>query len=257
MWNLRTCNIVFGILLGLLIALNFHWQVPIAAYIALAILYTLPLAWGSYRIDSQFYIPIICSGPQDKKEVALTFDDGPDYSYTPEILDILDQHQVKAAFFSIGYRISESPELAVDVHRRGHLIGNHSFSHHLWFDLFSSRRMLRDLQQMDQVLSKATGVKPKLFRPPYGVTNPNLKKAIVKGGYTPIGWNIRSMDTVINDADVLLKKVETKLKSGAILLLHDTSPSTTGMLHALITHIKASGYEIVRLDKMLNLPPYA
>lgn len=257
MWNLRTCNMVFGILLGLLIALNVHWQIPIAAYIGLIILYSLPLAWGSYRVDSQFYTPVICSGPKDKRQVALTFDDGPDYSYTPELLDILDKHQVKATFFSIGYRMTESPELALEVYQRGHLIGNHSYSHHLWFDLFSSRRMLRDLQQMDEVLFKATGVKPKLFRPPYGVTNPNLSKAIKRGGYTAIGWNIRSLDTVINDPDKLRQKIEALLKPGAIILLHDTSPSTTGMLDTLITHIKASGYEITGLDKMLNLPPYA
>jgi peptidoglycan/xylan/chitin deacetylase (PgdA/CDA1 family) len=114
-----------------------------------------------------------------------------------------------------------------------------------------------DLQMMNEATLKVTGVKPRLFRPPYGVTNPNLKKAIEKNNFIPIGWSVRSMDTVAKDAQKLLSKVTRSLKPGAIVLFHDTSKATVDMLSAFLQEVKQSGYEIVRLDKLLNLEPYA
>ena len=110
---------------------------------------------------------------------------------------------------------------------------------------------------MNDITKEAIGVSPKLFRPPYGVTNPNLKNAIIKGNYIPIGWTIRSMDTVVTDEKKLLKKITGNIKPGAIILFHDTSKTTLAILPAFIQFVKTNGYEITRLDKMLNLKPYA
>ena len=117
--------------------------------------------------------------------------------------------------------------------------------------------MLDDLQLMlDETMKKVTGLSPRLFRQPYGVTNPNLKKAITRGNYIPIGWSVRSMDTVITNEDKLLKKITRSLRPGSIILFHDTSKATLGILPAFIKQAAADGYEIVRLDKMLKLNPY-
>ena len=113
------------------------------------------------------------------------------------------------------------------------------------------------MKMMDEAMNNTIGKTPKLFRPPYGVTNPNLKKAIIDGSYIPVGWSMRSLDTVIKNEKKLLDKVTRKLKPGAVFLFHDTSDTTIAILPALIKHIKSNGYEIVRLDKMLNLHPYA
>nr|AUN35648.1 polysaccharide deacetylase [uncultured bacterium] len=110
---------------------------------------------------------------------------------------------------------------------------------------------------MNRDTEKLIGVKPKLFRPPYGVINPNLRKAIQDGEYTPVGWSVRSMDTVIKDEKKLLEKIKRSLKPGAVYLFHDTSKSTLEVLPIFIKHVKDLGYEIVRLDKMLALQPYA
>jgi len=123
--------------------------------------------------------------------------------------------------------------------------------------MFSSKKMLADLKMMEDVMEKTTGLQPRLFRPPYGVTNPNLRKAIIKGRYTPIGWSVRSLDTVIEDEQKLLKKINDSIKPGAVTLFHDTSKTTLAILPLFLRHVKESGYEIVRLDKMLNLQPYA
>jgi peptidoglycan/xylan/chitin deacetylase (PgdA/CDA1 family) len=117
--------------------------------------------------------------------------------------------------------------------------------------------MYEDLQRMDALVQKVIGLKPKLFRPPYGVTNPNLKRAFAKGNYIPVGWNIRSLDTMIGDEQKLLAKVTKALKPGAVVLFHDTGKAIPAVLPAFIKHARAKGYEIVRLDKLLKLEPYA
>ncbi|MCH5716326.1 polysaccharide deacetylase family protein [Niabella hibiscisoli] len=96
----------------------------------------------------------------------------------------------------------------------------------------------------------------KWFRPPYGVTNPNLKKAVERMGYTAIGWNVRSMDTVAKDEGVLLNKLKNALKPGAIFLFHDTIDITVKVLPDFISCAREQGYEIAPLDKLLNLQPY-
>jgi len=257
MLNFRNTNILFTVLLILAIAFHILHGISFWMYPLLGFVYSLVLFYGCYYVGSNFFIPVICFSPTDKKIIALSFDDGPATNYTPEILAILEAEAVKAAFFCIGNRIAGNEQLLRRLHEEGHVIGNHSYSHHFWFDMFSSRKMLADLKNMDSAMSAVTGLRPRLFRPPYGVINPNLKKAILNGHYTPIGWNIRSLDTVIKDEDKLLKKINKAIKPGAIVLFHDTSRTTLAILPTFIRQVKEHGYEIVRLDKMLNLHPYA
>ena len=197
----------------------------------------------------------ICSVKTNQPWVALSFDDGPAAS-TRDILDILKEHNTQAAFFLIGKNISGNEELIRRMVQEGHIIGNHSFSHHSLFDLFSSKRMLKDMDSMNQSVQNITGFKPRFFRPPYGVTNPNLKKAVMAGGFISVGWSIRSLDTIIRNPHRLMNKILSAIRPGAILLLHDTSQTTVDILPELLKSIRQKGFEIVRLDKMVNLNPY-
>lgn len=219
--------------------------------------YSLMLFYGSYFVGSNFFFKVICSADTDIKEIAISFDDGPATSYTPQILNLLGEYNIKAAFFCIGNRIAGNEPLLAKLHADGHLVGNHSYSHHFWFDLFSAKKMYADMEQMNQAIEKVIGLRPLLFRPPYGVTNPNLGKAIRRGNYTPVGWNIRSFDTVITDEKKLLTKVSKAVKPGAIVLFHDTSKTTLTILPIFIQQVLESGYKIVRLDQMLKLKAYA
>lgn len=257
MLNFRNMNILFIGLLLLSIATQITYGIPGYTYIILLFTYSLILFYGCYYVGSNFFIPVICSAQTNNKVVALSFDDGPDAKNTLQILQTLKDNDVKAAFFYIGSRIVQNKALLKQTYDEGHLIGNHTFSHHFWFDMFSSKKMMDDMQMMDEALNSVIGKKPKLFRPPYGVTNPNLKKAIINCNYIPVGWNIRSMDTVIKNEKKLLNKVIRKIKPGAVFLFHDTSKATVSILPALIKHIQSNGYEIIRLDKMLNLQAYA
>ncbi|HEX8022626.1 polysaccharide deacetylase family protein [Mucilaginibacter sp.] len=257
MLNFRNTNILFVGLLGLIAWEHITEGVSWWSYLILAFIYSLILFYGCYYIGSNFFMRVMCAAKTSKKVIAITFDDGPDTVATPQILDILKQHNVPVAFFCIGNRIAGNATILKQIHEQGHVIGNHSFSHHFWFDLFSPSKMLDDLLRANQVVRQTINLSPLLFRPPYGVINPNLKKAIVKSRMIPIGWSVRSMDTVINDEKKLLNKITRRLNPGAIFLFHDTGPATISVLPLFIEQAKAQGYEIVRLDKMLNLQAYA
>jgi peptidoglycan-N-acetylglucosamine deacetylase len=257
MLNFRNTNIFFVLLLLLLIGLHIKYGLPWFIYPLLFVAYSLIVFYGCYYVGSNFFIKIICAAATTKKEIAISFDDGPATNYTPEILQLLKTENVKATFFCIGSRIGGNENILRQIKEEGHIIGNHSYSHHFWFDMFSAKKMQDDLQQMDEEMKRVTGLRPKLFRPPYGVTNPNLKKAIVNGGYTPVGWSVRSMDTVIKDGEKLLAKINAGLKPGAVFLFHDTSKTTLEVLPQFIQEVKNKGYQIIALDKLLLLKPYA
>jgi peptidoglycan-N-acetylglucosamine deacetylase len=257
MLNFRNTNIFFISLLIVLIGVHIKYGLPVYIYPLLFIVYSLIVFYGCYYVGSNFFIQIVCSATTDKKEIAISFDDGPATNYTSEILRLLKQDNIKATFFCIGNRISGNENILKQIKDDGHIIGNHSYSHHFWFDMYSSKKMLDDLKQMDQEMERVTGMRPKLFRPPYGVTNPNLKKAIIKGEYTPVGWSVRSMDTVIKDDKKLLDKINRSLKPGAVFLFHDTSKTTLNVLPEFIKEVKSKGYQIIPLDKLLHLNPYA
>lgn len=231
--------------------------VPVLAYFLCAIAYLLLLFYGSYFVQSQFYMKTVCKANTSEKKIALTFDDGPLYNYTPQVLSVLKTHNVAATFFCIGKNAAAHTALLRQIHQQGHIVGSHSFSHGLWFDLLSAKKMEADLRQAHAVFKKELDCDVKWFRPPYGVTNPNLKKAVARMGYTAIGWNVRSMDTVAKDEQVLLRKLKQLLQPGAIFLFHDTMAITVKVLPHFIIYAQQQGYEIVPLDKLLNLQPYA
>jgi peptidoglycan-N-acetylglucosamine deacetylase len=257
MLNFRNTNIFFLALVAILIGVQVKYGLPVYIYVLLFIAWSLIVFYGCYYIGSNFFIRIVCSADTDKKEIAISFDDGPVENFTPAILKLLKHEDVKATFFCIGHRIAGNEHILKQVKEDGHVIGNHSYSHHFWFDMYSSKKMLADLKQMDAEMEIVTGLRPRLFRPPYGVTNPNLKKAIIGGNYTPVGWSVRSMDTVIKDENRLLNKINNAIKPGAVFLFHDTSASTLKALPAFIREVKNRGYNIVPLDKLLHLSPYA
>ncbi len=256
MLNFRNTNIFFIFLLAVLISVHIQSGLPVYTYCLLLIAYSLIVFWGCININSGFFFPVICGANTDKKEISISFDDGPAENYTREILKILKDEDIKAAFFCIGNRIAKNEIILQEIDAEGHIIGNHSYSHHFWFDMFSAKEMLNDLKKMDEAMLKAVGYTTSLFRPPYGVTNPNLRKAVITGQYIPIGWSVRSMDTVSKDEQQLFNKLCARIEPGGIFLFHDTCKITVDVLPKFIQEVKKRGYSIIRLDKLLALHPY-
>ncbi len=223
--------------------------------LVLAIVYIHLLVLGAVFIEWNFYLRSYNkSGKQGL--VALTFDDGPGQE-TAAILDVLKEQGVQAAFFSIGKNVIAHPDLVKRWHNEGHLVGNHSYAHGFNFDWQSSRKMAEELQQANEAVCAITGKTPKLFRPPYGVTNPNLARAVKKLAMSSIGWNVRSFDTTARDPSQLIERILNRLKGGDIILLHDTMPITREILTELIVRTRQKGFTFARVDQMLDLEAYA
>jgi peptidoglycan-N-acetylglucosamine deacetylase len=254
--NNRAFNIFTLILILVWIGADKYFRIGAPSYGWLLLIYVSVLFCGSYFIRLGFFMKSICRADTVEKWMAISFDDGPAGKPTSRIMDILKENQVEAAFFCIGKNIQGNEEQISRMIKEGHIIGNHSFTHHFFFDLFGSGKMLDDLKKMSGEVKNLTGLSPRFFRPPYGVTNPNLKRAVFQGGYISIGWTVRSYDTVIKNGDRLLSKILNAIKPGSILLLHDTSETTIEILPDLLKGIRDKGYKIMRLDKMIQLDPY-
>jgi peptidoglycan/xylan/chitin deacetylase (PgdA/CDA1 family) len=197
--------------------------------------------WASANICSQVFLPAICRIPS-KHGILITFDDGPHPVYTPQILSTLQKHGVKAVFFLIGQKAAQHPEVVKKIIEEGHLLGNHSYRHNFSFSLQKVKSLHRDIELCDQTLERITGQKIWLFRPPYGVTNPSLAKALNKfPQYRVIGWSVRSLDTVSSRENVLLARLATHVQNGDIVLLHDRCAITAGSLEKLLEGLRKKG----------------
>lgn len=236
-------------------------------WVVLAIAHLLPwyLLWlllafvmfklvdGAIHIQRNFFLGSINSLsdigiPASEKKITLSFDDGIHPTHTEKVLNILSTAEVKAMFFLIGKHIPTQELLVQRMHNEGHVIGNHSYSHHFWFDLKSAGNMADEIQQTNQQIKDCTGYMPKYFRPPYGVTNPMLSKAVRITGMQSVGWTIRSKDTVASSSEALLAKLKAETKPNAILLLHDRCDITVSILTDYIEYAKAQGYTFVTLS---------
>ena len=217
----------------------------------LIILMIIFLVYASCNIRSNIYLKVFCKKQTEEKIVAVTFDDGPDPIQTPKALQILKEQQIPACFFCIGHKVTGNESLIRQIIDDGHLIGNHSFTHTGHFPLYSLSRMKKDMQACQSALEQVTSQKIRLFRPPFGVTNPTIAKAVRILGYTPIGWNIRTFDTQHPSKEKVLRRIRTRLRPGSIILLHDRMPDSDLLLKEILNLIKEQGYTVVRLDKML------
>jgi peptidoglycan/xylan/chitin deacetylase (PgdA/CDA1 family) len=209
------------------------------------------LVYASYSIQSGIYLRSFCKKRTTEKVVALTFDDGPDPIQTPKVLEVLKEYQTTACFFCIGHKIKGNEALLKSIVTEGHLIGNHSYSHSGLFPLYGLSKMKKDLQTCQCELERVTSQPITLFRPPFGVTNPTIAKAVRQLGYTSIGWSIRTLDTQQSAPDKILARIRKRLKPGAIILLHDRMPGSDQLVKQILDLLKEQGYTAVRPDKLL------
>jgi peptidoglycan/xylan/chitin deacetylase (PgdA/CDA1 family) len=257
MLTFRNTTFVFFILLFMLNILGILGiPVHLYEYIILVVLYLAFSVAMSFFIRSGYHMKAWSRALTEEKTVSITFDDGPDSELTPVLLDHLKSLGIPATFFCIGRKISGNKELLRRMHSEGHLIGTHSYSHSDWFDFFSPARMRRELENSGRAVFEATGKKPLLFRPPYGVINPMLKMALNGSGFYVIGFSNRAWDTSSRKKEVILARIMRNLKPGDIILLHDSVPETIEIIANMAERMKQSSYRIVPLDKLLNIPAY-
>jgi len=202
---------------------------------------------GAYFIGLNFHLTSINHLNTSDKKVLLTFDDGP-HTNTIKVLEVLKKHDVKAVFFIIGKNIQANEAILKQIVADGHQIGNHSFSHHNWIDVWSTKKVTEDFEACQKLIEQYQS-QSNLFRPPYGVTNPNIARAVKKLNLQSIGWNVRSYDTSIKDIEKIKQRVLSQLKPGAIILLHDRLGFMPELLETLIPAIKEKGYNLTEINK--------
>lgn len=250
-------NVVTAIAGILLVLCGFaFWETGYVEIILgiIVVLYLLSTSYGSYQIRANYFVKSIHKGR--KKAIALTFDDGPDPENTPRILAILKEKEVKATFFVIGKKVEKYPELLRQIDREGHIIANHSYSHHYLIALFSTERLRKDLKHCSEVIFQTLGKSPAFFRPPFGVTNPRYRTVLKESNLQSIGWSLRSFDTRAKNKYQLIQNVISKLQKRDIVLLHDNLPVTADALEDLIEHCRSKNIDIRPLPEIINKEPY-
>ncbi len=253
--SFKTLVLIFHAALLLLTVIYFLLPVGVWPYYVLIALFFGGLAYGAANVCSGMYIKSLCRGTDQQKTIAITFDDGPS-EYTPAVLDILAAYDVKATFFCVGKAAEAYPEIVKRIYAEGHIIGNHSFSHHALFDFFRANKMTADLSKTHALMEKLISKKLRLFRPPYGVTNPALARAVKRLNYLSIGWSLRSFDTLKWKNEKTLARLERKLKAGDIILFHDNRENCPELVKSFIEMALARQFEIKSLDLLLDIQPY-
>lgn len=205
-------------------------------------------AYGAADIGSGIFCRAICHLPEDRSRlpfqipdsqpILLTFDDGPDPDVTPRVLNVLDRHGYRAIFFLIGRKVEVHPEVVREIVRRGHVVGNHTYLHSPWANFLGARHLVEDIRRTDDLIEKACGVRPTLFRPPLGVSPHFLRKVLKVTGHTVVGWDVRSLDTRGEAQDVILRRIGRKLRHGSIVLLHDRLPGADVLAEEVIKMAK-------------------
>jgi len=216
-------------------------------------------AYQSMAPTGQWYGQTFAGGIRGSKQIALTYDDGPNDPHTLKLLDVLAKHNVRATFFMIGRYVQQRPDIARAVAQAGHVIGNHTFTHPLL--IFKSTAETRaELSNCHQALQDAIGEHSNLFRPPFGGRRPATLRIVRELGMQTVMWNVTGYDWNAPPAAVIEKKVGRQMRGGDVIVLHDGGHRAMGADRAqtviatenLILRFKDQGHEFVTLEEMMK-----
>lgn len=215
--------------------------------------------WNSMAPRSQLYGRTFIGVNSGSRLLALTYDDGPNQTCTPPLLEVLARHDVRATFFMIGRHVASRPGIARAVADAGHVIGNHTYTHPNL--IFSSRAQIESqLDHCDRILSDAVGQHSKLFRPPFGGRRPAVLAGARRQGFIPVMWSVSAYDWNTAPPEVIERKVVRQVRGGDVILMHDGShlgmgadrSATVEATDRLIRRYKAEGYQFVTVPEMMS-----
>jgi len=195
------------------------------------------------------------------RQVALTYDDGPNDPHTFRLLEVLARHNVRATFFLIGRYVSRRPDIVRELTQAGHVVGNHTWSHpNLIFTSALQTRL--QLQDCEQALTDSVGAHSRLFRPPFGGRRPNTLGIAREFGLEPVMWNVTGWDWRGKPAEYVERRVSQQIRGGDVILLHDGDHEAFGADRSqtvvatdrLIARYKAEGYVFATVPEMIGKP---
>jgi peptidoglycan-N-acetylglucosamine deacetylase len=215
--------------------------------------------YQSMAPTGQWYGRTFTGLPRGTKQLALTYDDGPNDPHTLRLLEVLAKHDVRATFFLIGRYVRQRPDIVREIVRAGHVVGNHTFTHPLL--IFKSESAIREeLTSCRAAIESAIGEHSNLFRPPFGGRRPAVLRIARELGFEPIMWNITGYDWNAPPAAEIERKVSKQVRGGDVVLLHDGGHIQMGADRSqtviatdhLIARYKAEGYEFVTIPQMMK-----
>lgn len=223
---------------------------------------TLAAATAGYQSmapTGQMFGPTFTGLPRGSKQIALTYDDGPNDPHTLRLLEVLARHDVRATFFLIGRHVQQRRDIAREIVKAGHIVGNHTFTHPLLI-FRSAAKIRQELSSCRAALQDAIGDHSNLFRPPFGGRRPAVLHIARELEFEPVMWTVTGYDWNAPPAEVIERKVAKQIKGGDVILLHDGGHKQMGVDRAqtvlatdsLIKRYKAEGYEFLNIPQMMS-----
>jgi peptidoglycan/xylan/chitin deacetylase (PgdA/CDA1 family) len=215
--------------------------------------------YQSMAPTGQWYGRTFTGLARGSRQLALTYDDGPNDPDTLRLLEVLARRGVQATFFLIGRYVQQLPDIAREIVQAGHVVGNHTFTHPLL--IFKSETEIRQqLSECRAALQDAAGQHSNLFRPPFGGRRPAVLRVARELGLEPVMWSVTGYDWNAPPATVIERKVSRQIRGGDVILLHDGGHKQMGADRSqtvvatdrLITRYKSEGYEFVTIPRMMR-----
>ncbi len=191
----------------------------------------------------------------EESVVALSFDAAWGSDKTLKILDILDEYEVKATFFLVGFWIDAYPDMVKEIHNRGHLIGNHS-ENHRHANVMSKEELTKEVLSVSRKITDITGQEVKYFRAPFGEYNNTLMTVLEENGITGVQWNVDSLDWKGLSGGQIADRILPKVKKGSIVLCHNNSDHILEALPLVLMGLKNKGLKAVRMDELVLTENY-
>lgn len=217
---------------------------------------TSSLSRSFYDAMQRRHPDVLFHGNRTRSEIALTFDDGPHPRDTPQVLDVLAKHDVRATFFLIGYGIEKHLHLVKRIHQNGHQLALHCHRH-IPFPLESASTLKRQLDQSRRAIARACDIYPESIRhvrPPYGFFTARTLSLLTKWGYRLVLWDNMPLHFLQPTAWTVRQLLEPTLP-GSIIVLHDGKGHGAKVAHILeivLPRLKAKGFEFVTIEQIQN-----
>lgn len=195
-------------------------------------------------------------GNTEEKKIYLTFDSGYENGCTAQILDVLQKHQVHAAFFLVGNYIEQNPELVKRMVEEGHIVGNHTYHHPDMSKISTMEAFRKELEDLEELYTKTTGQPmQKFYRPPQGSYSEENLKMAQELGYRTVFWSLAYVDWLNDDqptSEEAFSKLIPRIHNGAVVLLHSTSKTNAAILDDLLSRWEAMGYSFGTIDDLFD-----